>query len=362
VAGIGARGCEAVMLLFQGVPVQAIHSSAGAVALALALACRPAVGPESGADAPSTLMVSGRTLLYSGRNELKTQRADDRPLSQQVVTQVRLTTADGPARTWRSDVLVLTADDDRALQPSPYERRQETLHVDPDTLEVRVERRAVQPRIAPGAWGPPSELRLSDDGFGLNFAARRTACQFSTGLPRAVFTELAAGREVDCPFDFHLVPGDPGADRSLAPAGSDPPPTGAEIRIHGRTTLRPLGREPYRVARRFLAPLPADGTDPPPRGRPDESVELGALRVQVRMDLVLERLVPVAGQPQQEERRDDWTLTVLDRPDEPLILVSEGAIRAVGNPASDPRIRTLDATRRLEVVEESRLDASPPAP
>ncbi|TDI45339.1 MAG: hypothetical protein E2P00_03585 [Acidobacteria bacterium] len=237
---------------------------------------------------------------------------------------------------------------------TPRDRRTRLIHINPAEGRVRMEFQITRPPAGSRSRARALTVRTTDDGLGLNAAARSAAGLATLVLPPATFAALAAGETVVHDFDFWLVKGSPGEDLGIVAAEPQPapPPADARGRVRGHTEYRPLGREPFRVTWRQTLP-PADVAMEAPVQQPDEQVELSALAVAVKMDLTVEwRPGPDGKRARGLARHDRMTWTILDSVDEPLILASDGTLELEIGEGAGSSSRKAYMFRRLDRVEE----------
>lgn len=307
------------------------------------------------------LVRPGRTLRFRGRSSLEQSSTTQwTPRVGYLLSSLRLrdVPARGPLILEDESYLYGAEGKLMAAMSSPLERRTQIIQVDRPSFRASIETRRSAPRRGTG-YGKDVKISFSYDGFGLNGPARRAALLFTLALPAAMLHELKAGREVQKDLDFFMVRRDPLADRRVVEAAGAKPavPEAAEKRVRGRTRLTALGVEPYGVDWRFPPPPePADAAAPPEEGRPDQRIELAALRIQLDSRLELERLFHAPGAPPTVRRHDRLTLWVLDDEEEPWILGWEGIVRTDWDEDGLPAWKESFASRRLYRIEIPPLD------
>ncbi len=341
------------------------------VLLAAAACSSPAHLPEAGPQGDRSaepvllpLLQPGRVLSFRGRSVLDLSAPDQAPAPRvgALFTRLRLLGQDGDTLRLSEESELAAADgESAAVLSAPRERRRLVFRVDAAAGEVALEEHTTAPRHGEG-YGEPVSVPFTDDGFGLNAAARRAAGLVSLTLPARWMADLAAGRSVHLAPDFFMVRRDPLADRQVLEAVPDGTvPDGAEIRVRGETVLRPAGREPFPVDQRFPPPPPpGDPQSPPEAARPDARRELPALRVEVDARLEIRR----ARDPEAPAtwRRDRLTWLVLDAPGPAWLLHVEGTVETRRGDGADEVHRSAFISRTLQRLEETSLDASGPPP
>jgi hypothetical protein len=344
------------------------RSLSPALALALAIGACAGVPPPAAADEEpagpvvGSLVQPGRVLHFRGRTSLSLSRADRPPAPQVGYALTRLRAleerSDG-ALVLEEESFLHSADGESLGQlANPRDRRTRRLVVDPAAGRLQAGPAISAPPPGPAGREREFEVRFTDDGLGLNAAARDAAGLATLLLDPETFRRLAAGEEIEREFDFWLVRDDPLADRVVMPvAGAPSEPDGAEGRVRGRTVLRPLGPETHPVDWRPTPP--ADGRPP----RPDRRVELPALGVAASVRLEILRPDGPGGAYRTDIRRQDsLTWVVLDDPGAPWIVAWDGLVDWQRGAGAKAELREAYLSRTLFRVEASEAGEATPAP
>ena len=336
--------------------------SAAVTALALwagllvpaAMARTEETAPAAAAITEPPLARMGRTLHFRGRSQLTTSQPNLKPAPQVgfLLSRLQVVAVDPDGDlTLHEDNTVYAADGETMDRlGSPRDRRTRELQVHPATARVRMGTQMTRPPEGASRRNRPLPINMTDDGFGLNAAARTAVGLASLILPAEDFAALAAGETVSRTFDFWLVRQDPRLDRVVVPAtASAEPPDGAEGRVQGTTMFRPQGREPFSLL--WRRPLPAAVPGGVPATSPDQRLELPALSVAVSVDLTVGRLAGAGGRrPPGLRRRDRLTWTVLHRQEEPWLLAMDGIVELEIGEGADATLREAFIARSLYQV------------
>ncbi len=306
-------------------------------ALLLIIAALPASGPATPAgDAAPTpswvpLVRPGRTLHYRARSTVTTSRPDQRPAPQVGFVLSRLEVVNRDESGWLHlrETSTLHAADGQTMDRlgAPQDRRTRDLRVQPEETGGLIAGLplTLPPESAGRRNQQPLPVAFSDDGFGLNDAARAAVGMPSLLLPPGDFQELAAGRTVQRSFDFWMVREDPLRDRVVVPLAEEAArPAAAESRIRGSLTLRPGNVASHRLLWRRPVPASVPGGLPP--RAPDQEIHLEALSVEMTLNLTASRFPRQGPPPPAMRRADRMTWVVLNRAEEPWLLAGDGTI------------------------------------
>jgi len=332
-----------------------------AVLWACAAAPAPSAPPPEADESVSRLPLLriGRSLHFRGRSKTDLSQPDvaPNPMVGFLLSQLLVTGEDGEGRFTLEEQNGIYSADGTSLDRLGTARDQRTriIHIDPAAGRVSMEPQITRPPSGTSRRSRALAVRTTDDGFGLNAAARSAAGLTSVILPPAVFASLAAGETVVHDFDFWLVSSTPGEDLGVLTAvpPATAPPAGARGRVRGRTELKPLDQEPFKVTWRM--PLsPAERHEATPVQRPDEQFDLPGLAVAVNMNLTVQWLPGTDGtRPPGLTRADHMTWTVLRSTGEPLVLAYDGTVELVIGDGDRSSRREAYLFRRLDRVEEA---------